>query len=50
MIPYKQILFPTDFSAAAAAALAHAKELANVFDAELHVLYVEDDPVLACRV
>ncbi len=44
----KKILMPTDFSACANAALAHAVDLAEQFDAELHLLHVvvlhQDDP------
>ncbi len=43
----KRILVPTDFSAASDRALSHAKEIAQRFDAEIHLLHVRvvlDDP------
>ncbi|MBI1311466.1 universal stress protein [bacterium] len=43
MINLQRILLPTDFSAAAAAAVPYACELAATFGAELHVLYVIHD-------
>ena len=42
-VNFKKILFPTDFSDLAQAALRHAVELAEVFDADLHCLHVVDD-------
>jgi nucleotide-binding universal stress UspA family protein len=39
---YDAILFPTDGSEGADAALSHALALAETFDATLHVLYVAD--------
>ena len=39
---YDAILFPTDGSEGANAALSHALALAETFDATLHVLYVAD--------
>ena len=45
-IGFDKILFPTDFSDLALVALRHATELVDVFDAELHCLYVVDD---ACQ-
>lgn len=43
MILLKQILVATDFSDAAAAALAHARSLAKNFGATLHVLHVTEN-------
>lgn len=43
MINLKRILLPTDFSEPAAAAVPYACELAGMFGAELHVLYVIHD-------
>ena len=44
----EKILMPTDFSACANSALAHAVDLAEHFDAELHLLHVvvlhQEDP------
>ncbi len=40
---FERILFPTDFSDLAHAALRHAVELAEAFDADLHCLHVVDD-------
>jgi len=42
-IRFKRILFPTDFSELALAALHHALDLAEAFDAEFHCLHVVDD-------
>ena len=42
-IKFENILFPTDFSDVAQAALGHARELANAFDAQLHCLHVVDE-------
>ncbi len=42
-IKFRKILFPTDFSDLALAALRHTEQLTQVFDAELHCLYVVDD-------
>ena len=39
---YDEILFPTDGSDAAEAALDHAIGMADAYDAQLHVLYVVD--------
>ena len=39
---YDQILFPTDGSDAANAALEHALDLAETYDAKLYVLFVAD--------
>ncbi|WP_281193446.1 universal stress protein [Halorubrum sp. F4] len=39
---YKHILFPTDGSAGSEAAIAHVRELAEAFDATVHVLHVVD--------
>ena len=43
MIELKRILFPTDFSAASEGAREYAFELAERFDAELHLLHVFHD-------
>ncbi|MFO7927221.1 MAG: universal stress protein [Halobacteriota archaeon] len=40
---YDQILFPTDGSGGAAAALDHAIDHAKTYDATLHVLYVVEE-------
>ncbi len=42
-LPIKKLLFPTDYSDLARAALAHAIALANLFKAEFHCLHVIDD-------
>ena len=42
-IKFENILFPTDFFDVAQAALGHARELANAFDAQLHCLHVVDE-------
>ena len=39
----KKILWPTDFSASAEAALPHIKSLSEKYDAEVHVLHVFED-------
>lgn len=39
---YNNILFPTDGSKGADAALEHARDLASKYDATVHVLYVAD--------
>ena len=39
---YDKILVPTDGSDCAAKALEHAEQLADMFDAEIHLLYVVD--------
>jgi len=39
----KKILWPTDFSKSAAAALPYVNSLTQKFDAEVHVLYVIED-------
>ncbi|MBI5760629.1 MAG: universal stress protein [Planctomycetales bacterium] len=46
MIELKRILFPTDFSPNANAALAYATALAEQFGAELHVLHVMVEPAV----
>jgi nucleotide-binding universal stress UspA family protein len=43
MLSIKKILFPTDFSPPSEHALQFARELAEKFDAELHVLHVLED-------
>jgi len=42
-VNFQRILFPTDFSELAQAALEYARELAQAFTAELHCLHVVDD-------
>lgn len=42
-IRFKNVLFPTDFSDTATAALADAKALVRLFNARLHVIHVVDD-------
>ena len=42
-IKIKKLLFPTDYSDLAQAALGHAIALANVFKAEFHCLHIVDD-------
>jgi len=42
----QKILWPTDFSDQAKQALDHVKSLTQTYDAEIHVLYVIDNPVL----
>ncbi|WP_253737925.1 universal stress protein [Halohasta salina] len=44
---YDEILFPTDGEPASQAALDHAVELAERYDAQLHVLYVVDTAAYA---
>jgi nucleotide-binding universal stress UspA family protein len=41
---YENILYPTDGSGGAEVALAHAKELAEMYDATVHVLTVIETP------
>jgi nucleotide-binding universal stress UspA family protein len=43
---FARILVPTDFSAASEAALAYGRELANQFDAALHLLHIAENPFL----
>jgi nucleotide-binding universal stress UspA family protein len=43
---FQRILFPTDFSDCSKQALGHALALAEKFSSELHLLFVEDDPIL----
>jgi nucleotide-binding universal stress UspA family protein len=44
MITYKNVLFCTDFSANAQAALPHAIDLAKKYGAALHVVHVYQEP------
>lgn len=46
MIDLKTILCPTDFSEASRPATDYALEFAKAFGAELHLLYVIEDPIL----
>ena len=43
---FARILVPTDFSAPSEAALAYGRELANQFDAALHLMHVAENPFL----
>ncbi len=45
----QRILAPIDFSEPSKYALAYAKDLAAALGASLHVLYVEDDPILTAH-
>jgi nucleotide-binding universal stress UspA family protein len=49
MIVLKNILVPTDFGAAAEAALRYGRTLAETFRADLHVLHVLDNTFLQAR-
>ena len=49
MVTYKNILFCTDFSENAQAALPFAIDLAKKYGAPLHVLYVYQDPGLVAE-
>ena len=42
-VTFKKLLFPTDFSDLAPDALRYARELAETFNAELHLLHVVDE-------
>jgi len=44
MIALKRILLPTDFSESSENAAKYARELAEAFDATIHVLHVVEDP------
>lgn len=44
--PIREILVPMDFSECSVSALNFAKRLASACDARLHLLYVDDDPIL----
>jgi nucleotide-binding universal stress UspA family protein len=44
---YSRILVPTDFSPTSDAALEHARALAHAFGAELRLVHVFEDPLLA---
>ena len=46
MIALKQIMVPTDFSAASESAVKYARALAEVFNASIHVVHVMEDPFL----
>ncbi|MDC1142884.1 universal stress protein [Planctomycetota bacterium] len=48
--PINKVLFPTDFSDTATAALDRAIALTEDFDAELYVLHVVDDSLISTRV
>jgi nucleotide-binding universal stress UspA family protein len=43
MTPFKSILVPVDFGPASEAALAHARDLAELTGASLHLVHVVDD-------
>lgn len=47
MIQFKKILVPTDFSKGSLHALGYACELAKKFGAELHLLHVMQDTIIA---
>src|SRR4051794_19389095 len=49
MIVLKNILVPTDFEAAADAALRYGRTLAETFGADLHVLHVADTALFQAR-
>ena len=42
-IQFERILFPTDFSDLSLVALRHARELTEVFNAQLHCLHIVDE-------
>lgn len=46
IIPVQQILVPMDFSKCSINALEFAKRIAAGSDAQLHLLYADDDPIL----
>lgn len=46
MITLKQILVPTDFSEASAAAVTYTKALAEALGSSVHILHVLEDPFL----
>lgn len=46
MIALKQILIPTDFSDASTIAVRYGKAFAESFDARLHLLHVQEEPVV----
>jgi nucleotide-binding universal stress UspA family protein len=41
---YRDVLYPTDGSDGAEAALANARDIAETYDATVHVLYVAEEP------
>jgi nucleotide-binding universal stress UspA family protein len=43
---FARILVPSDFSAPSDAALAYGRELANRFDAALHLIHIAENPFL----
>ena len=43
---FARILVPTDFGAASEAALTYGRELANRFDAALHLIHITENPFL----
>jgi nucleotide-binding universal stress UspA family protein len=47
---FARILVPTDFSAPSEAALAYGREIAERFDAALHLIYVTENPFLRAAV
>jgi nucleotide-binding universal stress UspA family protein len=46
LTPISEILVPMDFSDYSAAALEYAMRIGAASDARLHLLYVDDDPIL----
>jgi len=47
---FARILVPTDFSAPSEAALAYGREIAERFDAALHLIHVTENPFLRAAV
>ena len=47
---FARILVPTNFSAPSEAALAYGREIAERFDAALHLIYVTENPFLRAAV
>jgi nucleotide-binding universal stress UspA family protein len=47
---FARILVPTDFSAPSEAALAYGREIAERFDAALHLIHVAENPFLRAAV
>ncbi|MFM7162881.1 MAG: universal stress protein, partial [Planctomycetaceae bacterium] len=46
MLALRNILVPVDFSPPCARATEYARQLANQFQAQLHLLHVIEDPVV----
>ena len=47
---FARILVPTDFSAPSEAALAYAREIADRFDATLHLIHIAENRFLRAAV